>query len=144
MPRTAAAGLALASLAAAATALALEAADPTASRAETARGAPIVSVTPPEGLGDMARTGQRIFAATCAACHGPDAGGREGIGPPLIHPYYRPGHHGDAAFLRAVRYGVRAHHWRFGDMPPVPGLTDGDVKMIVAYIRAVQQANGIQ
>jgi hypothetical protein len=28
-------------------------------------------------------------------------------------------------------------------MPPVAGLTRGDVTMIVAYIREVQRANGI-
>ena len=28
-------------------------------------------------------------------------------------------------------------------MPPVKGLTRGDVAMIVAYIREVQRANGI-
>jgi hypothetical protein len=28
-------------------------------------------------------------------------------------------------------------------MPAVEGLTDGDVKMVVAYIRELQRANGI-
>jgi hypothetical protein len=28
-------------------------------------------------------------------------------------------------------------------MPPVAGVTDGDVKMIVAYVRELQRANGI-
>lgn len=109
-----------------------------------AEGAPIVAVTPPTSLDPAAATGRSIFAAKCAQCHGAEAGGRYGLGPPLIHPFYRPGHHADAAFLLAVRNGVPAHHWRFGNMPPVPGLTEGDVKMIVAYVRAVQQANGIR
>lgn len=33
------------------------------------------------------------------------AGGRQGMAPPLIHIHYEPGHHGDSAFLRAVRQG---------------------------------------
>ncbi len=47
------------------------------------------------------------------------------------------------AFLMAARNGVRSHHWKFGDMPPVEGITDAEVKTIVAYVRALQQANGI-
>ena len=60
-----------------------------------------------------------------------------------MHRYYEPGHHADETFRRAARFGVRAHHWRFGDMPPVDGLTDADVKAITAYVRELQQANGI-
>ena len=44
-----------------------------------------------------------------------------------------PGHHGDGSFHQAVARGVRAHHWRFGDMPPVEGLSRRDVAGIVAY-----------
>jgi hypothetical protein len=29
-------------------------------------------------------------------------------------------------------------------MPPVEGLTDGDLKMVVAYVRELQRANGIK
>ncbi|MEE9388504.1 MAG: cytochrome c, partial [Paracoccaceae bacterium] len=36
------------------------------------------------------------------------------------------------------------HHWRFGSMPPVEGLTDGDVAMVVDYVRTLQRANGIE
>lgn len=36
------------------------------------------------------------------------------------------------AFFMAVDNGVRAHHWAFGNMPPVADLTKGDVKAIVA------------
>ena len=47
------------------------------------------------------------------------------------------------AFILAAKNGVRAHHWRFGNMPAVEGLTDGDVKMIARYIRELQKENGI-
>lgn len=105
-------------------------------------GAAMVAVRVP-ALDGAAAIGQRAFAAKCAACHGPDAGGRQGVAPPLVHRYYEPSHHADEAFQRAVQKGVRAHHWRFGDMPPVEGLTRADVANIVAYVRRLQQANGI-
>jgi hypothetical protein len=47
------------------------------------------------------------------------------------------------AFVLAAKNGVRAHHWNFGNMPAVEGVTDGDVKMITRYIRELQKENGI-
>lgn len=87
--------------------------------------------------------GQRIFESACAACHGGNAVGIEGVGPPLIHVIYEPSHHADESFQRAVAMGVKSHHWRFGDMPPVGGLARGDVAMVIAYLREIQRANGI-
>ena len=43
----------------------------------------------------------------------------------------------------AVQRGVRQHHWTFGNMPPVPGLNDREVAFIIAYVRELQRANGI-
>jgi len=104
---------------------------------------PIVSVTVPEVTGNAA-IGENIFSNICAACHGPAGAGNEGYGPPLIHKIYEPSHHGDEAFQRAVAYGVKSHHWPFGNMPPQVGLTRGDVSMVIAYVREVQRANGIK
>ena len=81
--------------------------------------------------------------AKCAACHGVNAAGKDGVAPPLVHKIYEPSHHGDESFQRAAALGVRAHHWPFGNMPAVEGVTRGDVKMITAYIRELQRANGI-
>ncbi len=110
----------------------------------TVSGPPIVSVNVPDALSARAEIGRKIYDANCAACHGPNAAGQDGIAPPLVHVFYEPGHHGDESFQRAVAHGVRAHHWRFGDMPPVEGLTRRDVATIVAYVRELQRANGIQ
>ena len=55
-----------------------------------------------------------------------------------------PSHHGDAAFLFAVQRGVAAHHWRFGDMPPQPQVTAGEVEAIIPYVRWLQREAGIQ
>ena len=78
-----------------------------------------------------------------AACHGANAAGTE-AGPPLVHKIYEPSHHGDYAFEMAVANGVRAHHWRFGDMPPQPAMTKADLQNVIAYVREVQRANGIE
>lgn len=86
--------------------------------------------------------GEALFNQRCAVCHGPNATGSV-QGPPLVHRIYEPGHHSDLSFLLAVRRGVRAHHWRFGNMAPVPGLSEADVKEIIRYVRALQRAKGI-
>ena len=86
--------------------------------------------------------GARTFAGSCARCHGAFAAGTD-VGPPLVHAYYEPDHHADAAFQRAVRFGVRPHHWRYGPMPPVPGLTEPQVDAAIAYIRWLQRRAGI-
>ncbi|WP_370313071.1 cytochrome c [Sagittula sp.] len=106
-------------------------------------GAPIVSVTLPETLSAEAQVGKQAFDAVCAACHGKNAAGKDGFGPPLVHKIYEPSHHGDMAFFLAVQQGVRAHHWRFGNMPAQEGLTKADVAGIVTYVRELQRANGI-
>ncbi len=107
-------------------------------------GEAMVQVTAPGSLDPAEHIGKRAFDAVCAQCHGPNAAGREGIGPPLVHDYYKPSHHADMAFIMAAQNGVRAHHWTFGDMPAQSGLTGADVKAIIAYVRAMQRANGIE
>lgn len=94
-------------------------------------------------LSEAARTGAPAFALHCAGCHGPDAGGTA-TGPTLIDPIYRPAHHADASFRLAVRHGVAAHHWSFGNMPPVPGLNADQLASIIRYVREVQRANGVE
>ena len=106
-------------------------------------GAPMVEVTLPADLSAEAQFGKRAFEVACATCHGENAAGQQGVAPPLIHKIYEPSHHADMAFQLAVQNGVRSHHWRFGDMPPVEGLTRADVASIVTYVREVQRENGI-
>ncbi len=88
-------------------------------------------------------SGPALYAQACASCHGTDLRGTD-QGPPFIDALYRPGHHADAAFLLAVRRGVRSHHWDFGNMPRIEGLSDDQVKAIVQYVRERQRAEGIE
>ena len=106
-------------------------------------GDPIVEVRLPAELSPEARIGQRAFEASCAACHGINAAGQNGVAPPLIHQTYAPDHHGDMSFILAPENGVQSHHWPFGNMPRIEGLTRADLRTIVAYIRALQVENGI-
>ncbi|MBV7377807.1 c-type cytochrome [Maritimibacter dapengensis] len=110
---------------------------------DPAEGAALVSISLPDSLSQEAKIGKTAFDAVCAACHGENATGIDGSGPPLVHKIYEPGHHGDMSFQLAVQRGVPAHHWKFGDMPPQEGLTQGDVSAITTYVRELQQANGI-
>jgi mono/diheme cytochrome c family protein len=103
----------------------------------------LAAVTLPAAFSDQERIGARAYDAACAACHGVNAQGQDGVAPPLVHKIYEPGHHGDMSFVLAAQNGVRAHHWKFGDMPPVEGVTRSDVLAIIAYVRALQRANGI-
>ncbi len=95
----------------------------------------------PDTAADPER-GSELFAMHCAVCHGP-AGTGSMAGPPLVNEIYEPGHHSDEAFQLAVAQGVRAHHWSFGDMPPISGLNRNDVADIIAYIRDLQREAGI-
>lgn len=81
---------------------------------------------PSPGLMPNPAKGMALYEKSCAGCHGQDLQGTD-KGPPFLHRVYEPSHHGDAAFQMAVRNGVRAHHWRFGDMQPLPDLTPDDV-----------------
>lgn len=98
---------------------------------------------PSPGLMPNPAAGKRLFAQSCAQCHGADLRGSK-QGPPLLHRIYEPSHHGDIAFQIAVKHGTRQHHWSFGDMKPVPGLTPDDVAHVTAYVRAEQRKAGIR
>jgi len=87
--------------------------------------------------------GKSIYSSKCTVCHGIDGVGSN-QGPPLVHKIYEPGHHANYSFYKAVAYGVRSHHWSFGNMPPIPGVSTDSVGHIVAYIRQEQRLAGIK
>jgi mono/diheme cytochrome c family protein len=85
--------------------------------------------------------GERLYESTCAVCHGDDLRGTS-LGPSFLSSVYEPDHHGDGAFVAAVTRGAPQHHWEFGPMPAVEGLTLDDIAAITAYVRSVQEAEG--
>lgn len=97
---------------------------------------------PSAGLMPNPAKGKMLYATHCASCHGADLKGSD-KGPPMLHKVYETSHHGDVAFQMAAKNGVRAHHWGFGDMKPVPAVTPDDVAHITAFIRAEQRKVGI-
>ena len=101
-------------------------------------------VRPAQGgsLSATARMGEELFNNNCLRCHGQNATGTN-QGPPLVHRLYEPGHHSDASIRSAVLNGVPSHHWSFGDMPPVSGVSKNEVETIICYVREVQRAEGI-
>ncbi|OJX83305.1 cytochrome c [Magnetospirillum sp. 64-120] len=97
-------------------------------------------VVPP--LSAQAVAGKAVFDQVCATCHGTALRGSD-TAPPLLHKFYEPGSgHGDDVILAAATNGAKSHMWKFGDMPKPEGLKPGQEKDILAYIRAMQAANG--
>lgn len=94
-------------------------------------------------LSPEANLGQVAFQSQCVACHGENAAGSE-KGPPLVNDIYRPAHHADFSFVRAVSLGVHQHHWLFGNMPPLPQVARSEIDRMIVYIRELQRGNGIQ
>ncbi|HFC04555.1 MAG TPA: c-type cytochrome [Rhizobiales bacterium] len=90
----------------------------------------------------LAAEGQALFKNNCATCHGQNGTGTK-KGPPLLNTTYNPGHHGDGAFYRAVKQGVPQHHWPYGNMAPLPDISDYQISAIVRFVRELQEANGI-
>lgn len=82
------------------------------------------------------------FRENCMRCHGEWGDGTD-KGPPLMHKYYLPGHHGDEAFMRAITHGTKAHHWNFGDMPSVENVSIEKAEQIIVFIRWLQKERGL-
>ena len=91
----------------------------------------------------LVATGDVLYQTNCAECHGGDLRGTD-KGPSHLSIVYVPGHHGDQAFVVAARAGVRAHHWDFGNMAPVEGLSDDDLTAIIAFVRENQRIEGFE
>jgi mono/diheme cytochrome c family protein len=96
-----------------------------------------------ESAGPAGGDGAALYAANCASCHGGDLRGTD-KGPSHLSVVYERDHHSDESFRRAIAEGVPAHHWDFGDMAPVTGLTDAEVDAVIAYVREVQDREGLE
>lgn len=88
--------------------------------------------------------GRRLYATTCAACHGQTGEGVPGLGKDLTtSEFVRT--HSDEEMVAFLREGRRANHPDNStgiDMPPRggnPSLTDQDLADITAYVRQLQE-----
>lgn len=98
---------------------------------------------PAAGFKASAKEGEALFAAKCSSCHGLFGKGTNN-GPPLVNRIYRKKHHSDMSFYAAVQKGAYAHHWRFGNMPPIPGLSPEQTAHIIAFVRQLQKKAGLK
>jgi mono/diheme cytochrome c family protein len=87
--------------------------------------------------------GAVVYASSCASCHGADMRGTDD-GPSHLSIVYEPNHHSDDSFRSAIAKGAPQHHWTFGDMEPVEGLSDADVAAVIDYVRAEQERQGFE
>ena len=87
--------------------------------------------------------GGALYKQNCGSCHGVDLQGTD-RGPSQLSVVYAPDHHPDESYRSAIANGVRAHHWQFGDMAPVKGLSGDQVDAIIDYIRAQQSEHGLE
>lgn len=92
---------------------------------------------------ELVEAGAELYAANCAECHGSDLRGTD-KGPSHLSIIYEPRHHADGAFVFAIQRGSRAHHWPFGDMPPVEGLSPEDIEATIAFVREQQRVEGFE
>lgn len=86
--------------------------------------------------------GRVLYSTACGSCHGTHGEGSE-QGPPMLHPL-QARMHGDFAFERAMREGVRPHHYQLGTMPPIGDLSPEDVGDIIGYVRWMQEVAGLR
>jgi len=97
---------------------------------------------PKPGFKGEVATGKQLFDANCSRCHGNNGRGTD-QGPPLVDKIYRPGHHSDLTFHAAIKNGALQHHWHFGNMPAIQGVSPEDAEHIIAYVRHQQRQTGI-
>lgn len=93
--------------------------------------------------GGASTEGAVVYAAQCASCHGTDLRGTD-KGPSQLSIVYEPNHHGDDSYRSAIANGAPQHHWGFGNMPAIEGLTAEQVEDVIAYIRSEQERNGFE
>jgi mono/diheme cytochrome c family protein len=87
--------------------------------------------------------GAAVYEARCASCHGGDLGGGA-LGPSLRSELYGPDRFEDDRIRASISKGVEQVNWEFGPMPMVSGLSAAEVDAVVAHVREVQAAEGLE
>ncbi|XBG31345.1 cytochrome-c oxidase, cbb3-type subunit III [Pseudomonas sp. 13.2] len=96
--------------------------------------------TLPEGAKADVENGQKIFAANCVACHGPEGKGTPAMGAPnLTHPQAFIYGSSFAQLQQTIRYG------RQGQMPAQAEIQGNDkVHLLAAYVYSLSQDDGAE
>ncbi|WP_316857964.1 cytochrome c [uncultured Cohaesibacter sp.] len=84
------------------------------------------------------REGLRLYNANCLSCHGVN-GRSTSFGPALTDAIYHKDSLSDQAFIQAVVYGAEQKQWTYGPMEPIKTLSQTEIAMILAYVRAEQE-----
>lgn len=89
-----------------------------------------------------AENGKALFATTCAACHGPEGKGVQGLGKDMTTSAFIAEKSDEEmlAFVKTGRPISDPLNTTKVDMPPKggnPALTDDQLKDIIAFIRAI-------
>ncbi|MBM3108668.1 cytochrome-c oxidase, cbb3-type subunit III [Pseudomonas sp. P66] len=89
----------------------------------------------PEGTKADASNGEKLFATTCVACHGPEGKGMPAMGAPdLTHPQAFIYGSSFAQLQQTIRYG------RQGQMPAQEAIQGNDkVHLLAAYVYSLSQ-----
>jgi mono/diheme cytochrome c family protein len=99
-----------------------------------------LALAPLAAAAQAPRTGQQVYAATCAACHGATGGGNGELFPPLASSEWVTG--SDARLVRIVLHGltgeIEVQGQTFSGMMPPWGqvLSDAEVANVATYIRS--------
>ncbi|GIK41763.1 MAG: hypothetical protein BroJett011_55960 [Chloroflexota bacterium] len=94
-------------------------------------------------VGDPA-VGQKLFASTCSACHGPAGEGLPGLGKDMTTSEFIAGKSDDelVAFIKVGRDPSDPLNTTGVAMPPKggnPALSDEDLYHLVAYMRSIHK-----
>lgn len=89
-----------------------------------------------------ANTGDGLYASNCASCHGAELEGNAS-GPPLRSVIYGEAEYSDDQMKTAISEGVSEPRWGIGVMVAFPRLTDEQLDLLVAHIRAEQDRLGL-
>lgn len=96
--------------------------------------------------GDVA-AGEEVYASTCAACHGADGTGVQGLGKSFVDSEF-VADTSDAdlvAFIETGRPASDPANTTGVDMPPKggnPSLTEEDLANVVAFIKSINEVSG--
>ena len=94
------------------------------------------------GLSALAADGKGVYEKDCAKCHGPDGKGQTAMGKrsgakdytdPKVQAELK-----DEAAIKAVKEGYKSKEGKVV-MKPAEGLSDDDVKAVVAYMRTFKK-----